>query len=146
MFRCLVESFPNHCYISKLMLTKTCMQVHEYARLENLPTGDPESSSNTPSSSKGSSSPSKRRPKPWNKKSGSSVNKKNLARRWINNVKRSEKSSGGIKTGGVLPPRFMPCQHDSDIECDDKNPNCYCGINGTSCEKFCNCSESCKRR
>jgi hypothetical protein len=155
MFRCLIESFPNYCYIAKLMMSKSCNEVHEYALIEKAPTGDLSSfsevsTSKTVGSSVSSNSAvpstSKRRPKPWNKKSGSSVNKKNVARRWINNVKRSEKTSGRIKTGGVLPPKFMPCQHSNDIECDEKNPNCYCGHNGTSCEKFCICSVTCKRR
>lgn len=81
----------------------------------------------------------------FNKKSSSYSNsKRNVTRRWINNVKKTEKSKedGGIKfTGLKLPPRYMPCLHENGEECDS---SCTCRINKTSCEKFCTCALTCK--
>ncbi|CAL8118637.1 unnamed protein product [Orchesella dallaii] len=140
LFLCFIDSFPsNYCFVAYLMRNKTCLQVKEYANLENVPKME-----SCPSIS--SRKPKHRKPRnAYNKKSCNSNNKRNVTRRWINNVKKTEKSKeeGGIKSGGKLPPRYMPCLHENGGECDS---SCTCRINKTSCEKFCTCSLNCPYR
>ncbi|ODM92914.1 Histone-lysine N-methyltransferase E(z) [Orchesella cincta] len=140
LFLCFIESFPfNYCFVAYLMRNKTCLQVKEYANLENVPKME-----SCPSVS--SRKPKHRKPRMgFNKKSCNPNNKRNVTRRWINNVKKTEKAKeeGGIKSGGKLPPRYMPCLHEKGGECDS---SCTCRINKTSCEKFCTCALTCPYR
>lgn len=118
------------------------LQVKEYAELEHVPKMGP-GSGEVSTRTKG------RHRKPrlgFNKKySSHSHTKRGVTRRWINNVKKTEKAKeeGGIKSPGIkLPSRYMPCVHENGSECDS---SCTCRINKTSCEKFCTCALTCKR-
>lgn len=147
MCRSLLPSFSDPCYVAMLMQTKDCREVHQFAtEEEQIPlevTVSSSSSSSMPSSSNnnnnGNSSSSK-------KKSKKSTTKAHRCH-WINTVKKMATSQEDMSGRVPLPPRFVPCQHHNDNpECDEKNPRCYCAKNGTSCEKFCSCPKSCKRR
>lgn len=146
LFSCFIDSFPsNYCFIAYLMRNKSCAQVKEYADLEHVPSKMETCTRAVASGRITKSKHRKARLGFYKKFSSHSSNKKNVTRRWINNVKKTEKSKeieGGIKSaGGKLPPRYMPCLHENGEECDS---SCTCRINKTSCEKFCTCALTCK--
>ncbi|KAF6017830.1 EZH1 [Bugula neritina] len=113
----------NFCQLAKVLSSKTCAQVQQFADKETVL---------SPGLFQAHSSPPR----------ANMTKKRQQQRRlWTMHQKRQDM---GLKTGEGLNNlyNYRPCDH-SGQPCDEL---CPCMINSTFCEKFCLCSSGCKNR
>ena len=120
LFRVLVRVFlNNHCAIAQAMVTKSCQQVYEFAKVDK---SNLESIENL------------REYTPPKKK------KKKKHSQWLNHCRKTQFKDNG-QTGNQVY-NYSPCDH-PDKTCD---ASCQCVGSKYFCEKFCQCSSECPNR
>ena len=132
LYRTLANSLPgSYCSIAQSMLTKTCRQVYDFARLENRSQDADVVMAGTPEEEGYGKRPAS--------KKNSSKNKKRSKQNQHNLYKGH--SRGGVREN---KHQYTPCYHPG-ASCSE-SPDCSCAQTNNFCEKFCYCPPDCKDR
>lgn len=116
----------TNCEIARVLQTKTCAQVYEFDKTENV-------AIKVEKSSPDSSLLVEYEPIPTSSRVKSEKSERNLL--YIKTIFENQNKAG--------PNKYTPCSHDGPCSISNK---CPCIETSNFCEKFCGCSKSCKNR